>query len=74
MWLNSVLLLLITFVLPVSGWASENDALVQITELKAQIEAQQMNSNHIWTMVAAALVAFMQGGFLLLEAGMVRQK
>ena len=74
MWLNSVLLLLITFVLPVSGWASENDALVQITELKAQIEAQQMNSNHIWTMVAAALVAFMQGGFLLLEAGMVRSK
>ena len=74
MWLNSVLFFLLALILPVSGWASENDALAQITELKAQIEAQQMNSNHIWTMVAAALVAFMQGGFLLLEAGMVRSK
>jgi len=35
---------------------------------------QQNTLNHMWTMLAAALVAFMQGGFLLLEAGMVRSK
>ena len=42
--------------------------------VKALIEAQQTNSDHIWTMVAAALVFFMQVGFLLLEGGSVRSK
>ncbi len=35
---------------------------------------KQANDDHIWTMVAAALVLFMQLGFLLLEAGFVRSK
>lgn len=43
-------------------------------ELQTQIDAQQTNSDHIWTMTAAALVLMMQFGFLLLEAGMVRSK
>lgn len=43
-------------------------------QLQAQIDAQQTNSDHIWTMTAAALVLMMQFGFLLLEAGMVRSK
>lgn len=34
----------------------------------------QTNLDHVWTMTAAALVFFMQGGFLLLEAGLVRSK
>ncbi|RVU38648.1 ammonium transporter [Hwanghaeella grinnelliae] len=40
------------------------------------IDAAQVQTNldHVWTMIAAALVFFMQGGFLLLEAGMVRSK
>ena len=50
----------------------------RITELENQIargiEAQQANSDHIWTMTAAALVLLMQVGFLLLEGGMVRSK
>ncbi|MBX2834472.1 MAG: hypothetical protein KTR28_05835 [Micavibrio sp.] len=56
------------------SFADEALLLAQIDELHAGLEAQQTNSNHIWTMVAAALVAFMQGGFLCLEAGMVRSK
>jgi ammonium transporter, Amt family len=40
----------------------------------AQGEALQQNLNHVWTMLAAALVLAMQVGFLLLEAGMVRSK
>lgn len=36
--------------------------------------AQQSDLDHVWTMVAAALVLLMQGGFLLLEAGQVRAK
>lgn len=43
-------------------------------EINQRLDAQQVNSNHIWTMTAAALVAMMQIGFLLLEAGMVRSK
>ena len=46
----------------------------QISTLHSNIEAQQTNSNHIWTMVCAALVLFMQVGFLFLEAGAVRSK
>jgi len=43
-------------------------------DLTALIDIQQDNANHIWTMVCMALVFLMQGGFLLLEAGMVRSK
>lgn len=42
--------------------------------LQAAIDAQQGNSDHIWTMVAAALVLMMQLGFLFVEGGMVRSK
>ena len=49
-----------------------------LAELEALIisnhEAHQTSMNHMWTMIAAALVFFMQGGFLLLEAGMSRSK
>ena len=34
----------------------------------------QTNLDFVWTMVAAGLVLLMQGGFLLLEAGLVRSK
>lgn len=51
------------------------DALgAQVQALAAQVEAQQANTNHVWTMVAAGLVLLMQAGFLLLEAGMTRSK
>ncbi|WP_068083895.1 ammonium transporter [Polycladidibacter stylochi] len=42
--------------------------------VEAKFAEQQDSLNHIWTMLAAALVLFMQGGFLLLEAGKVRSK
>jgi Amt family ammonium transporter len=34
----------------------------------------QVNLDFVWTLAAAALVLLMQGGFLLVEAGMVRSK
>lgn len=46
----------------------------ELAAVRALIEAQQTNSDHIWTMIAAALVFFMQVGFLLLEGGSVRSK
>jgi Amt family ammonium transporter len=36
--------------------------------------ALQSNLDHVWTMIAAGLVFFMQAGFLLLESGFVRSK
>ena len=51
---------------------AELNALRQ--DLEAQIADKQVNLDHVWTMVAAALVFLMQGGFLLLEAGLVRSK
>lgn len=45
-----------------------------LAETKAQVEAQQTNLNHIWTLSASALVLLMQVGFLMLEAGYVRSK
>jgi len=38
------------------------------------VEKVQANLNFVWVMAAAALVMFMQVGFLLLEAGLVRSK
>ncbi|XOF34679.1 MAG: ammonium transporter [Candidatus Electrothrix sp. YB6] len=37
-------------------------------------EAVQTNLNYIWTLVAAALVFFMQAGFAMVEAGFTRAK
>ncbi len=38
------------------------------------IRTVQVNVDHVWIIVAAALVIFMQVGFLLLEAGFARSK
>ncbi len=56
------------------GAVSEADLEVLRQELAAGLATQQTNLDHVWTMVAAALVFLMQGGFLLLEAGLVRSK
>lgn len=53
---------------PVSAAPPSGAALAQ------QIEEQSRNADFVWTIVAAALVLMMQGGFLLLEAGMSRSK
>ncbi|RED53835.1 methyl-accepting chemotaxis protein [Aestuariispira insulae] len=48
--------------------------LPALAEQVAAADRVQSNLDHVWTMVAAALVLSMQGGFLLLEAGLVRSK
>ncbi len=40
----------------------------------ATADSVQANANVVWTMVAAALVFFMQAGFALVEAGFTRSK
>jgi len=54
--------------LPVAAWAdSSPDAL-------AAAQSAQTNLNYVWTILAAALVFFMQAGFALLETGFTRAK
>ncbi len=43
-------------------------------DLQAAIDALQTNANILWTIVAAALVFFMQAGFAMVEAGFTRAK
>ena len=40
----------------------------------AAAEATQVNLNYVWTILAAAMVFFMQAGFALLETGFTRAK
>ncbi len=41
---------------------------------RAAIELVQTHANYVWTLVAAALVFFMQAGFAMVEAGFTRAK
>jgi Amt family ammonium transporter len=41
---------------------------------KAAIDLVQTHADYVWTLVAAALVFFMQGGFALVETGFTRAK
>ena len=38
------------------------------------VQQLQLAADHMWTIIAAALVLLMQLGFLLVEAGMARSK
>jgi len=59
-----------------TGWAAVSEADLEALrqEFQAALDDKQANIDHVWTMLAAALVFLMQGGFLLLEAGLVRSK
>ncbi len=43
-------------------------------ELQAAIDTVQTHANVMWTIVAAALVFFMQAGFAMVETGFTRAK
>jgi Amt family ammonium transporter len=55
-----------------SLWAA--DAPLSLEDNKAAIEAVQAHADYVWTLVAAALVFFMQAGFALVESGFTRAK
>lgn len=59
--------LVVLVLAPSVAHAQEADAL-------AVAEAAQQNLDYVWTILAAALVFFMQAGFALLETGFTRAK
>lgn len=64
----SLVLLILT---ATSAWAQDN---APADEIKTAIDLVQTHANYLWTLVAAALVFFMQAGFAMVEAGFTRAK
>lgn len=65
-------------ILCLAGWASTAGATgsevpTPLTN-KAAIDLVQSHADYVWTLVAAALVFFMQAGFAMVEAGFTRAK
>jgi Amt family ammonium transporter len=66
----TTLILLLNFTLV---WA-DDEAAPTILSNKEAIELVQTHANFLWTLIAAALVFFMQAGFAMVEAGFTRAK
>lgn len=57
-----------------AAWAWAEDATPTAITNKEAIELVQTHANYLWTLVAAALVFFMQAGFAMVETGFTRAK
>jgi Amt family ammonium transporter len=68
-----VLFMIVTMLgIPIMAWAGE-DAPTIAGNAEA-IATVQTHADYVWTLVAAALVFFMQAGFAMVEAGFTRAK
>lgn len=56
------------------AWAGDEEAAPTIANNADAIALVQTHANYVWTLVAAALVFFMQAGFAMVEAGFTRAK
>ena len=65
--------LLALMALPALAWAADEATPTIMTNADA-IKGVQTNLDYVWTLVAAALVFFMQAGFAMVEAGFTRAK
>lgn len=71
--MKTIVLLLIVMMLMISPALAGDEAPTVLTN-KAAIELVQTHADYVWTLVAAALVFFMQAGFAMVEAGFTRAK
>jgi Amt family ammonium transporter len=67
------ILLLAALLLPAIAGAGE-EAAPTIAANAAAVAAVQTNLDYVWTLVAAAMVFFMQAGFAMVETGFTRAK
>lgn len=71
--MKSVFLLIMITVISIAGaWAGDEPPT--LLSNKAAIDLVQTHANYVWTLVAAALVFFMQAGFAMVETGLTRAK
>jgi Amt family ammonium transporter len=64
--------ILIIFISITTGWAGDEPLTLESN--KAAIDLVQSHADYVWTLIAAALVFFMQAGFALVECGFTRAK
>ena len=57
-----------------SAFAADNIVELTMEGNAAAVAGVQTNLNYVWTLVAAALVFFMQAGFAMVESGFTRAK
>lgn len=67
-----ILLLILALIGVGKAWAGDDDP-TPFTN-KDAIDLVQTNADYVWTLVAAALVFFMQAGFAMVESGFTRAK
>jgi Amt family ammonium transporter len=67
-----ILTLLFVAVLSARVWAGDESPTVESN--KNLIDLVQSHADYVWTLVAAALVFFMQAGFAMVETGFTRAK
>lgn len=65
--------LLALLALPALAGAAE-DAVPTVMKNAEAISGVQTNLDYVWTLIAAALVFFMQAGFAMVEGGFTRAK
>ena len=65
----TLLILVLNFAL---AWAGDEPATVESN--RTAIDLVQTHADYVWTLVAAALVFFMQAGFAMVETGFTRAK
>lgn len=55
-------------------FAADEVAKITVESNAAAVKSVQTNLNYVWTLIAAALVFFMQAGFAMVESGFTRAK
>lgn len=71
--MKTIVLLFLMILTTISIAVAGDEAPTALTNKEA-IDLVQTNANYVWTLVAAALVFFMQAGFALVESGFTRAK
>ncbi|RLB80259.1 MAG: ammonium transporter [Deltaproteobacteria bacterium] len=68
-----ILFMIVTMLgIPLMAWAGED--VPTVASNAEAIKEVQAHADYVWTLVAAALVFFMQAGFAMVEAGFTRAK
>ncbi len=71
--MRKLLIISVLLALPAVSLAGEETIPTVLTNAEA-VKGVQTNLDYVWTLIAAALVFFMQAGFAMVEAGFTRAK
>jgi Amt family ammonium transporter len=74
MFKSIIYILMISAISVSKVWAGDTDPAASPMTNKDAIDLVQSHADYMWTLVAAALVFFMQAGFAMVEAGFTRAK